>query len=38
MRLNHVTLVVRDVERSVVFYRLLGLTQIVASYPHYARF
>jgi catechol 2,3-dioxygenase-like lactoylglutathione lyase family enzyme len=38
VRLNHVTLVVRDVERSVAFYRLLGLTQIVASYPHYARF
>jgi catechol 2,3-dioxygenase-like lactoylglutathione lyase family enzyme len=38
MRLDHVTLVVRDVELSAGFYARLGLTQIVASYPHYARF
>ena len=38
MRLNHVTLTVTDVERSADFYRRLGLRQIVASYPHYARF
>ena len=37
MRLNHVTLRVADLERSVVFYALLGLTQIVAS-DDYARF
>ena len=38
MRLNHVTITVSDVERAVAFYKLLGLTQIVASYPTYARF
>ncbi len=38
MRLNHVTLPVTDVERSAEFYGRLGLTQIVASYPTYARF
>jgi catechol 2,3-dioxygenase-like lactoylglutathione lyase family enzyme len=38
MRLNHVTLPASDVETSVEFYRRLGLTQIVASYPKYARF
>ncbi len=38
MRLNHVTLPSRDVERTAGFYRRLGLTQIVASYPDYARF
>jgi catechol 2,3-dioxygenase-like lactoylglutathione lyase family enzyme len=37
MRLNHVTLPSRDVERSASFYRKLGLTQIVASSPDYAR-
>ena len=37
MRLNHVTLRVADLERSVRFYALLGLTQIVAS-DDYARF
>ena len=37
MRLNHVTLAVADVEASAGFYRRLGLTQIVASYPEYAR-
>lgn len=38
MRLNHVTLMVNNVETSVDFYRRLGLTQIVANYPDYARF
>jgi catechol 2,3-dioxygenase-like lactoylglutathione lyase family enzyme len=38
VRLNHVTLAVTDVEASADFYRRLGLTQIVASYPEYARF
>ncbi|MEZ5156162.1 MAG: VOC family protein [Solirubrobacterales bacterium] len=38
MRLNHFTLPSRDVERAAEFYRRLGLTQIVASYPDYARF
>ncbi len=38
MRLNHVTVGVSDVERSVSFYETLGLEQIVSSYPSYARF
>jgi catechol 2,3-dioxygenase-like lactoylglutathione lyase family enzyme len=38
MRLNHVTVGVSELERSVEFYRRLGLKQIVASPPHYARF
>lgn len=38
MRLNHVTLPVADVESSARFYGRLGLSQIVASYPDYARF
>ena len=37
MRLNHVTLSVSDLERSAVFYRSLGLIQIVAD-EGYARF
>jgi organic hydroperoxide reductase OsmC/OhrA/predicted enzyme related to lactoylglutathione lyase len=37
VRLNHITLGVSDVESSAVFYARLGLTQIVADYPHYAR-
>lgn len=37
VRLNHVTLAVRDVESSARFYVRLGLTQIVADYPDYAR-
>ena len=37
MRLNHVTLRVADLDRAVAFYKLLGLTQIVAS-DDYARF
>jgi catechol 2,3-dioxygenase-like lactoylglutathione lyase family enzyme len=38
VRLNHVTLAVKDVELSARFYARLGLVQIVASYPDYARF
>ncbi|HEV3283257.1 MAG TPA: VOC family protein [Solirubrobacteraceae bacterium] len=38
VRLNHVTLTVADVERSADFYARLGLRQIVAAYPGYARF
>jgi catechol 2,3-dioxygenase-like lactoylglutathione lyase family enzyme len=38
VRLNHITLPVTDVESSARFYGRLGLTQIVASYPDYARF
>jgi catechol 2,3-dioxygenase-like lactoylglutathione lyase family enzyme len=37
VRLNHVTLAVGDVESSAGFYARLGLTQIVADYPGYAR-
>jgi catechol 2,3-dioxygenase-like lactoylglutathione lyase family enzyme len=37
MRLNHVTVGATDVERSVGFYSRLGLDQIVADYPDYAR-
>jgi catechol 2,3-dioxygenase-like lactoylglutathione lyase family enzyme len=38
VRLNHVTVPVSDIERAAAFYKQLGLVQIVASYPHYARF
>jgi catechol 2,3-dioxygenase-like lactoylglutathione lyase family enzyme len=37
VRLNHITLPACDVERSRGFYDRLGLTQIAADYPHYAR-
>jgi catechol 2,3-dioxygenase-like lactoylglutathione lyase family enzyme len=37
VRLNHITLPARDVESSASFYVRLGLTQIVADYPRYAR-
>lgn len=37
MRLNQVTVPARDVEKSIAFYRTLGLRLIVQS-PHYARF
>jgi catechol 2,3-dioxygenase-like lactoylglutathione lyase family enzyme len=38
MRLNHVTLMVAELERSKAFYRTLGLIQIVDTPPRYARF
>jgi catechol 2,3-dioxygenase-like lactoylglutathione lyase family enzyme len=38
VRLNHVTLAAGDVESSARFYARLGLTQLVADYPDYARF
>lgn len=38
MRLNHVTLIVSNFERSVAFYRALGLVPIVHEPPRYARF
>ncbi len=38
MRLNHVTLIVSDLERSKAFYASLGLIQIVDTPPRYARF
>jgi catechol 2,3-dioxygenase-like lactoylglutathione lyase family enzyme len=38
MRLNHVTLLVADFERSKAFYAALGLEQIVDAPPRYARF
>ncbi|MBL8519439.1 MAG: VOC family protein [Betaproteobacteria bacterium] len=37
MRLNQVTVTVRDIESAVAFYQSLGLQLIVLS-PHYARF
>jgi catechol 2,3-dioxygenase-like lactoylglutathione lyase family enzyme len=38
MKLNQVTVGATDYEASVAFYKRLGLTQIVASPPRYARF
>lgn len=38
MNLNQVTLPVREIDRSVAFYRDMGFTLIVHSPPHYARF
>jgi hydroxymethylpyrimidine/phosphomethylpyrimidine kinase len=38
MHLNHVTLPAEDYEASCTFYRALGLVQIVAAPPRYARF
>lgn len=38
MRLNQVTVPCVDYEASVAFYKALGLIQIVASPPRYARF
>jgi catechol 2,3-dioxygenase-like lactoylglutathione lyase family enzyme len=38
MRLNHVTVGVTDLDRSVAFYKRLGLEQIVGGEDHYARF
>lgn len=37
MRLNQVTVAATDLDRSIAFYRTLGLKLIVLS-PHYARF
>ncbi len=38
MQLNHVTLPADDYDASLAFYVALGLTQIVAAPPRYARF
>ena len=38
MNLNQLTILVKDVERSIRFYEELGLRLIVKSLPHYARF
>jgi catechol 2,3-dioxygenase-like lactoylglutathione lyase family enzyme len=38
MRLNHVTLIVQDLARSIAFYGTLGCTTIVIERPRYARF
>ena len=38
MRFNHATLHAADLERSTAFYNKLGLIQIVAAPPRYARF
>ena len=38
MRLNHVTLIVTNLERSVMFYESLGLVPVVHEPPRYARF
>ncbi|MFT4699140.1 MAG: catechol 2,3-dioxygenase-like lactoylglutathione lyase family enzyme [Flavobacteriaceae bacterium] len=38
MNLNQVTIPSLDVEKSVAFYKTLGLLLIVKSYPRYARF
>ena len=38
MKLNQITVPVKDVEKSILFYKQLGLVLIVQSLPHYARF
>lgn len=38
MNLNHVTLPAQDYAQSIAFYTALGLVQIVAAPPRYARF
>lgn len=38
MNLNQITIPSLDVTKSIVFYEALGLTLIVKSLPHYARF
>jgi catechol 2,3-dioxygenase-like lactoylglutathione lyase family enzyme len=38
MRLNHITIVITELERSIEFYSTLGLKLIVKSPPRYARF
>lgn len=38
MRLNHVTAIVTDLDRAILFYTRLGLKMIVLEQPRYARF
>lgn len=38
LNLNQVTISVKNVEQSIVFYEKLGLRLIVKALPHYARF
>lgn len=38
LNLNQITIPVRDVEKSISFYEMLGLKLIVQALPHYARF
>ncbi|HBB34847.1 MAG TPA: glyoxalase/bleomycin resistance/extradiol dioxygenase family protein [Cyanobacteria bacterium UBA8803] len=38
MKLNHATLIVSNFERSIAFYKTLGLIPIVHAPPRYARF
>ena len=38
MKLNHVTLIVSNFQRSTLFYKTLGLIPIVDAPPRYARF
>lgn len=38
MNLNHITISVLDVDKSIQFYEKLGLRLIVKALPHYARF
>ncbi len=38
MNLNQITVPVMDVQKSIEFYKKLGLHLIVESLPHYARF
>ncbi len=38
MNLNQITVPSLDVEKSIIFYRKLGLNLIVEALPHYARF
>ena len=38
MKLNQITVPTLDVEKSIVFYKKIGLKIIVEALPHYARF
>ena len=38
MNFNHITVPSVDVQRSIIFYKKLGLNLIVEALPHYARF
>lgn len=38
MRLNHLTLIVSNLNRSILFYKKLGLSPIVLEEPRYVRF